>query len=297
MPLGAALLLLLWLVVLATRARGGPPAQRDVGRLVVSSLLLAYLSWLFLLVSLVELVLLLVVVVRRDGRWPRRNRSHWTVLRLLLVAWLLLFVAGRVRLPPWLRAVLEHGLVGPATPGQRADRIGRVAGRVAAVPHAVGSAAVVAVGLAGAALLLAAALTRARTAAPRAGRPAEVTAGLEEAIDRSLARLEAGAGDARTQVIAAYATMEQVLGAHGLPRPPADAPLEYLARVLDVLDVRPEAIRRLTDLFEHARFSQHEVDEAMRREAIAALRAVRADLATAAGPVGEATRTTAGTPA
>jgi hypothetical protein len=40
-------------------------------------------------------------------------------------------------------------------------------------------------------------------------------------------------------------------------------------------------VRRLTDLFERAKFSHHTIDRAMRDEAVAALRAVRADLAAA----------------
>jgi Domain of unknown function (DUF4129) len=45
--------------------------------------------------------------------------------------------------------------------------------------------------------------------------------------------------------------------------------------------VRPASVRRLTDLFERAKFSHHTIDRAMRDEAVAALRAVRADLAAA----------------
>jgi len=39
---------------------------------------------------------------------------------------------------------------------------------------------------------------------------------------------------------------------------------------------------RLTDLFERAKFSRHTIDQAMREEAVAALRAVRSDLMRAA---------------
>jgi hypothetical protein len=37
-------------------------------------------------------------------------------------------------------------------------------------------------------------------------------------------------------------------------------------------------VHRLTDLFERAKFSRHTIDQAMREEAVAALRAVRSDL-------------------
>jgi hypothetical protein len=88
--------------------------------------------------------------------------------------------------------------------------------------------------------------------------------------------------DPRRAVIRAYARMETVLATHGLPRAPHEAPLEYLARVLRELNVRAEAAHALTELFERAKFSQHEIDVAMKEEAIAALARVRDDLEVAA---------------
>lgn len=84
--------------------------------------------------------------------------------------------------------------------------------------------------------------------------------------------------DARIAVIAAYARMEQALGAFGSPRHRAEAPLEYLSRVLLELHVRPEAVLELTDLFERAKFSPHRIDATMKDEAISALLLVRDDL-------------------
>jgi hypothetical protein len=84
--------------------------------------------------------------------------------------------------------------------------------------------------------------------------------------------------DPRRAVIAAYAQMERVLARHGLPRNPAEAPFEYLGRMLAELQVRPGAALALTELFERARFSHHEIDPAMKDEAIEALVSVRDDL-------------------
>jgi len=84
--------------------------------------------------------------------------------------------------------------------------------------------------------------------------------------------------DARLAVIAAYARAEGVLGRHGLPRRPAEAPLEYLSRVLLALRVRAAAVLELTELFERAKFSTHRIDAGMKDDAIAALVAVREDL-------------------
>ena len=68
------------------------------------------------------------------------------------------------------------------------------------------------------------------------------------------------------------------LAAAGIPRHHAEAPVEYMERALLSLDTSAPAVRRLTDLFEWARFSQHEPESAMRDEAIDALEAVRDEL-------------------
>jgi hypothetical protein len=79
-------------------------------------------------------------------------------------------------------------------------------------------------------------------------------------------------------VIAAYARLERVLAAHGLPRKPSEAPLEYLARMLTELSVSDRAARALTELFERAKFSQRAVGSEMKEQAIEALETVRDDL-------------------
>jgi Domain of unknown function (DUF4129) len=84
--------------------------------------------------------------------------------------------------------------------------------------------------------------------------------------------------DPRRAVIAAYAQMERTFAEHGVRRRPAEAPLEYFARVLRARHVREGAVRTLTELFEYAKFSRHEIDDAMKERAIAALLAVRDDL-------------------
>jgi len=100
---------------------------------------------------------------------------------------------------------------------------------------------------------------------------------LAAALDDSLDDLR-NEPDLRRAIIAAYARMERALGAAGLPRRPAEAPLEYLARTLRELETSGPAVGRLTDLFEWAKFSQHEPEPEMRDEAIDALVAVRDEL-------------------
>jgi hypothetical protein len=62
----------------------------------------------------------------------------------------------------------------------------------------------------------------------------------------------------------------------------SETPVEYLRRVLLELTDRADAVARLTDLFELAKFSRHEIDSSMKLDAIGALREIRDDLQAAA---------------
>lgn len=81
--------------------------------------------------------------------------------------------------------------------------------------------------------------------------------------------------DPRRAVIAAYARMERGLGSLGIERLLSETPFEYLARVLERLSVSDAAARRLTDLFEHAKFSAAPVDDEMKAAAVSALEDIR----------------------
>jgi uncharacterized protein DUF4129 len=97
------------------------------------------------------------------------------------------------------------------------------------------------------------------------------------ALDESLDDLRREP-DLRRAIIAAYARMERAFAAAGIPRRPSEAPLEFLSRALAGVEASAAGVRRLTDLFEWAKFSPHEPDEAMRDEAIAALEDLRDEL-------------------
>ena len=103
---------------------------------------------------------------------------------------------------------------------------------------------------------------------------------LVELLDDTLEDLEREP-DPRRAVIGAWARMEAGLAAAGLPRHPSEAPFEYAARVLETAFARPGSVHRLTGLFERAKFSHHAIGQADRDQAIAALRAVRQELAEA----------------
>jgi hypothetical protein len=102
---------------------------------------------------------------------------------------------------------------------------------------------------------------------------ADLAASFSDAIDD----LEAEP-DARRAVIAAYARMEGAFARHGLRRVASETPTEYLRRILLGLTSQADAVRRLTGLFEQAKFSTHAIDGGMKQDAIDALRTIRDDL-------------------
>jgi hypothetical protein len=112
---------------------------------------------------------------------------------------------------------------------------------------------------------------------PRVRREVEARKALAEILDDTLDDLRAEK-DPRKAVIAAYSRMEKSLASFGLPRRPFEAPVEYLGRVLEELRSGSPAARRLTHLFERAKFSQHAIDAGMKDEAIEAVIALRDEL-------------------
>ena len=108
-------------------------------------------------------------------------------------------------------------------------------------------------------------------------REVEARKALAEILDNTLDDLRAEK-DPRKAVIAAYSRMERSLASFGLPRRPFEAPVEYLSRVLDELRSGSPAARRLTHLFERAKFSHHTIDATMKDEAIDAVIALRDEL-------------------
>ena len=109
----------------------------------------------------------------------------------------------------------------------------------------------------------------------------ELAEQLAFALDEGVDDLRAEA-DPRRAIIAAYARLERVLAAGGVPRRPAETTQEYVPRVLGALALDPWAIERLTSLFTQAKFSLHEVDAGMKEDAIQALEQVRDELRRAA---------------
>jgi len=115
---------------------------------------------------------------------------------------------------------------------------------------------------------------------PPAPTPAE---SVVEALDESLDALRA-IPDPRRAIIAAYSSMERSMERAGLPRHRYEAPMEFMARVLRSLIGLSTDVTQLTQLFEVAKFSRHEIDEEMRSDAVLALSRIRVQLGAAPSP-------------
>lgn len=274
-----ALGVLVALVVVAIAARGSIPAGEGGARGPTQALfdILFTLYLLLLAGSAVLLVYLLVLrrkIQAQGGATVRRRGPLETLLSFLVLvgagSLLVRKLSGRDPVPP-PEVPEQFGRGGTLVTTTSPDT-------VAYEPDLVSAPAIVTVALIALALgawwYAGRARKRARGELDGDDR---LATDLAAAVDESLEDLRAEP-DPRRAVIAAYARLERVLAAHRLPRRPAEAPLEYLARMLDDLSVSPEAARRLTDLFERAKFSQHAVGTEMKEQAIVALETVRDNL-------------------
>jgi uncharacterized membrane protein len=275
-----ALGVLVALVVVAIAARGSIPAGEGGVRGPTQALIDILFTLYLLMIASSAVLLVYLLVLRRqlEARGDvevRRRRPLERLLILLVVFGVASLVARRLSghnpiRPPEVEVGIGHG--GPLLATTSSDSVG-------VQPGFSWAAATVTVVL----ILLAlgawwyAGRARKRARGELGDRDDRLATELAAAVDESLDDLRAEP-DPRRAVIAAYARLERVLAAYRLPRRPAEAPLEYLARMLDDLSVSPDAARRLTALFERARFSQHEVGTEMKEEAISALEKVRDDL-------------------
>ena len=260
----AALLgVLLALVALASSGSGGAEDRAD------GPLAPGVASWfyaVFLVLGLLAVPLVVYVYTREVPYTPeRRRRARLMPLILVALATALLVLA--MRSPDGFGEVVRR-LRLDRDPREGMDAAVRRPPSPELFPFMVVSSAV----LAGAALLAANRLLR-RPALSRPTLPEELSQALDESLDDLRAE-----PDPRVAVVRAYARMEATLERFGVPRREAEAPFEYVGRVLLELDVRPEPVHGLAGLFEVARFSRHEIGPELKDEAIGALEAIRDDL-------------------
>lgn len=272
-----ALMVTLLLAVVAIAARGRPLGSGGGGR---GGLPLSFWDYAFTTVVIVVVPLFLAglvaaAFVRRQGA---KKRSYWqSMLRSLVFYFLFLglelLVVRHLRLPMELhRQAPQETVTDLLKPGQNPPHHHHAGTRP---PQFRWDELAIILGL----LLVVAAgvviaLRRSREE-PRT--PPGAAEALAASLDESLDDLRTDA-DLRRAIIAAYARMETALAAAGIPRHPAEAPLEYVERALLSLDTSAAAVRKLTELFEWARFSHHEPEPSMRDDAVDALIAVRDEL-------------------
>ncbi len=282
-----ALLVLLGVVALASS--GHVALGTDTTRRPGHELADTFLSLLVVFVLLGGVGIFYVYYLQRTNAYEQdtrvrrvaRNRKALT----FLVTLVLLLVALEVRAA--IHHTRDHRSTNGAsvlTPGSGGSTDHGYTPRFAPVPVAI------VLGAGGIAALAAYLSHRARR---RALRPLAFEHSLEltlaEVLRETLDDLRAQP-DPRVAVIAAYARLERTLAAFGMPRRESDAPLEYLERLLVELDVGADHASRLTQLFEHAKFSTRPVGPEMKSEAIELLEAIRADLQAADAARSEAQR-------
>lgn len=87
----------------------------------------------------------------------------------------------------------------------------------------------------------------------------------------------------RNAVVVCWHRFETQAAAAGVARQPWETSSEYTMRVLDLVDAHQPAVSRLGALYREARFSEHELTEAHRREALEALDAIHRTVRLPAG--------------
>ena len=250
-----------------TGAGGAQPPSHWALDVIASLILVALVPGSILLVFM---IFLRPEALREAGSARGPKRGRFSSLAGLTIAVVLIVLAVR-----HLRGA-QSGSNDPAGGGQ-GPGAGRVPARddlyepsFALVPVLVTLAVIVAG--------IVAAMMARRARRDAAGQEAhDVSTALGDVLDEALDDLRAEV-DPRRAVIAAYARLERVLAAYGVPRRPSEAPEEYLERVLAGLDISRPAVTRLTSLFETAKFSQHDVGASMKEEAIGALETARDEL-------------------
>ncbi len=264
------------LLVVALAARSGHPANDGSvsTRAVPASLQDAFVTLLAILYVLAAVVVVVLLFRRHTFQAPEESRWLRNLVKIVVFL-LLVSVLGflLIRHTDFHRGGQDpQGAQGAANDRNHGGRLPAGASRTANFqwPLALGV-----LGL----IVLAGVILVVRDRRSAANEPLGLTIGeaLARSIETSIDDLR-DEPDARRAVIAAYAGMEHTLAAHGLARRGPETPYEYLGRILRDLDVRENAIRQLTRLFEYAKFSSHPVDDGMKAEAIDALVAVRDDL-------------------
>ena len=204
--------------------------------------------------------------------------------------------ADQYRRPGWLYAIFFVVILAfwVASPGfqsavrdflERGDRSGRSGDSVEQDPSLVSpqreESKALGLGLTAILLVLvvsSAAVVHILVTPDRSKSKADRDEALARAIEAGIEDLE-NIADPRAAVIACYGGMLSFAEAAGFERDLSDTPSQALIRLFNAVRVDRAEARRLTELFERAKFSQHTIDDEMRREATAILGRIRETLA------------------
>ena len=276
--LGAAALVIVLLVIAAAALPEGLSLRDDggSGRMVVPAIPTAIRLALAILgaVLVVLLILLRITVLGPEPGPKGKRRSRWRWVSLLIVG-----VALWATFAAWRQGEItspgsDRGALPTPTPAAAATPDGSATPpREYSEPFGtvVGGLFLLALGAMTVALLL---LFR-KQKEEWTGRALQQA--LLEELESGIDDLH-GIADPREAVIACYSRMETVAQLAGIHAADSDTPFELLVRLLRQVRVSESSARRLTELFEEAKFSIRDIDEPMRREALDALTQVRDEL-------------------
>jgi hypothetical protein len=275
-PLAIVVTALLAVVAIAAHGRPLDSSSRGHGGLPGSFWNYTYTTLVILVVPLLLAGVLAALYVRPARK---KRRPFWqSMLRAIVISLLLVGLEALLIHRLNLRHLRLHRSHSPAESGLPGPAHGQHGHQVSGRQHLQFQWDELAIVLSLLLVLAVAVVIALRRSRPDRTTPNEIAPEvLAAALDESLDDLR-NDPDLRRAIIAAYSRMEAALAVAGIPRDPAEAPLEYVERALVSLDTSAEAVRRLTDLFEWARFSHHEPEPAMRDEAVDALVAVRDEL-------------------
>jgi hypothetical protein len=110
----------------------------------------------------------------------------------------------------------------------------------------------------------------------------EVAVARELLADATGQRDALGTGTPRNAIVACWQRFEVAAAAAGIERLLWETSSEHTIRVLDLVSADPSAISRLAALYREARFSEHELTEADRAAALAALDTIHHTIGAAA---------------
>jgi len=275
------------MIGIALATPGGFALVESVASRPVRSKLPAAAEYLLVTLSVLSAVTAVLIAIKarrtrpldEDSRLSKWLRAPWWVRALAMILGFTL-IAGVLSL--LMRADLDlpnvlSGLVGdaqaeepgsPAIPGEGGGTT--LVGWLATFVFGLAVALVLS-------LLLLLILPEGGSIAALASTPSDDVDEVAGGVELGLADLTS-ISDPRAAVLACYLTMTTAFRQAGVPHRPSDTPFELLERALVARRVDDQSARRLTELFERAKFSHHQVDESTRREALEALRAVQREL-------------------